>query len=188
MGGQRGRKGWGTEKVCLFSVPGRSRGNRSGFSLLEVLLVLLILGIMMGVGVYQLQRIQEMAYAVVERITGGPLFNGIFEAGGIHSSGEDPGGSMDTPYALEHLIRNPGYILIKPDTTYELTGYEEKAEWPRLYFYDANREFIRVEGFGKGKSPPDARYIRFRLTLKNPGEHPVGVRLEEEQELPLTAP
>lgn len=163
-------------------------GNARGFSLLEMLMVLVILGLVMGVGIYQLQGIVDMAHEVVERLTEGPLFDGVFEAGGIHSVGENPGGDFNSPFALENLIRNPGYILIEPDTTYRLTGYEEKAQWPRLYFYDSKQEFIQVEGYNQAKSPPEARYMRFRLTLKEPGHHPVGVQLKEVKELPLTAP
>jgi hypothetical protein len=97
-----------------------------------------------------------------------------FEDGGIDSNnGQNKGASGN-------LVRTPGFMEVKPGITYTVSGYSGKAEWPRIYFYDKDKNFISVEGSDTATVPENAAYARIRLTLKEAGQLPESVVFEGE--------
>ncbi len=121
-----------------------------------------------------------------DRTFGGENGSLIFQRGSISSSN-----GQDENDHLLNIIRTPSYLEAEEDMIYMLQGYEDKAEYPRLYFYDQEHHFLGVAGSDSGKAPAHTKYARVRLTLVD-GKEMVGdvflvasnnVPEEEEQAL-----
>lgn len=218
--------------------------GKSGFTLMEILIILVILGVLSGIGFYYYNTSVEKAMDVVDlsnirilneatgrfsllgslggdlcsqaltdeerlqllvdeglllsvprpqrpdmgfscdvyenlwQLVGGPRSLSFSQRGGLDST---TGEEMNTQWAQSNLVRT-GFIGVIPGSHYRLTGFEEEANFPRIYWYDKDHQFLAVEGSAMGAAPAKARYVRFRLTLKNPNQgFPSNVSLEIDQ-------
>lgn len=143
--------------------------KENGFSLVELLTVIVILGILLGIGTYSLFNLINLAQDLVDRITGEELFNGVFEVGSINTSyhsgtNTQAGENNNSPSSMKNIMRSPGYIQVEPDTNYLVKNHEAAGNFLRVYFYDQSGKYLGVTASPSFKTASDVASIRLRLT------------------------
>lgn len=154
--------------------------NRKGFSLVEMLVVIALLGTLAAIGVQQFAGVLQSVRDLVDEINGDVLFDGVFEAGGISTNGE----ITNMAWAIEGFMRSD-FISLKPATRYVLKEYEAVGDRPMVYYYgkDGFISYVNVQGSnGVFTTPSETQQIRLRFNIDGPGDggpYITDVRIEE---------